>query len=292
MGDVSVEFSTGSPVNDRFLSYVLRADSLSLAANAAAMALGNEMSRPHAWRSSTQYAPEALGAATIALGAAVNAFQALRLLTFPRGLLAPDGSVEAAVITVNGTAGLLRQAVECAALADWLLQARTDRQHQERGFAYVWKDIREHLAYVRSLSAGKVAPLERRQETLIEEGRHLDLLVPVDRNPGWAPRVALGDASGLLRAKGFPDDYFSGLAPEEISSLGRNGEWLYRWLSGMAHGLNWVHPFGESGEGDATVSSAFTSPLYFPLMMSADLAIRLITDVTNNLVERGRQVPS
>jgi hypothetical protein len=278
-------------ISAMFAQLVLIADRLVDEANALVVQLGDEESKPALWRADTRYAPEALGGATMALGAAANSFQTLRLLTFPTGWDGSPDSKLTATVTVNGTAGLLRQSCECAAVANWLLEPGSEQQLQERGFAFAWNDLRQHLAYARSIAvAPNVELLVAAQDAMIADGRELDLLVASNAQPRWRPRTPVADAAGLLREFTIPERYLAGMTPQQRLGIGVNGEWIYRYLSGMAHGLSWVHPAQEKEDGGRAMIFV-TEPSYLHLALSADLAVRVIRQALQRLRDRVTSSP-
>jgi hypothetical protein len=232
--------SESEPLVRPFLALVCRADALHESANRISYDL---QSLDHPWRSATRsndYAIEAVSAATSFLGAATNSFLSLRLLTIDTDAMASGKTQMNTNTTLNGTAGLLRQSLECAARAHWITSATSLDELVIRGFAATWANAEEAVNYANAIGSPEAAQKKGHLATLREEGLGLgkDLMVG---DPGKEkPRYCLLGGTDSLQKISFPPEMVCGLE----AAFGRkvaNGEWVYRWLSGMAHGHGWVH---------------------------------------------------
>lgn len=190
------------------------------------------------------YGKELLAGAHSFMQSGFNSFQTLRLAVLPKGL-EPDniiGTLQVRV-SINGVAGLLRQSMECLAKAEWLLRAKSISEIEARGFAFLWSNAENRLKYERALDSSRVDEFKHLISETRKEGIALGLFEQVlEQNDGYAsePKVKIADSSGLLRNLRTKMD----LSSEVIAQYGpgfKNAEWLYVWLSGFTHGLEWSH---------------------------------------------------
>ncbi len=210
----------------------------------------------------TNYGAELISGAHSYAQSGFNAFQTLRLAVLPNGmdLKNPDGKIQAK-FTITGVAGLLRQSIECLVRAQWLLEAKGDRQIDERGYALLWSNCINRLKYERALDSTQVPKFEKLRDKIRAEGISLQLF---DTSSAFAdsyslePRIKIADASGLLRniVTDVP-------LPTELTQVFGNGfknaEWVYIWLSGITHGLEWSHK-GKSEFGINDVAVFYRTP--------------------------------
>lgn len=190
------------------------------------------------------YGKELLAGAHSFMQSGFNSFQTLRLAVLPNGLEPEklNGTIQVRV-SINGVAGLLRQAMECLAKAEWLLQAKNLSEIEARGFAFLWSNSENRLKYERALGSSRVEEIKQLMVQTRKEGIALGLFeTKSDQKDGYAsePRVKIADSSGLLRKLRtnmlLPDEVIAQYGPGF-----ENAEWLYVWLSGFTHGLEWIH---------------------------------------------------
>lgn len=266
--------------SDSFVRDVLLAEDLESRAQSLVHSLGGASPWVEAARK-IEFGEDALGGATTYLSAATNSMRALELLTI-QSVKANELDQSVAVlanITLNGTAGLLRQVLECAVTARWILGADHRSEVTSRGFAAVWENASEALKHARSVSSANLPMIEGATEELVNDGRRLRLLVPDERRkPPWRPQKPIPDATGLLRASRVPTASEEALTAAFGPGAVR-GEWVYRWLSGMAHGLSWVHPRSEPSPSAGASGLVAFEPDYTRLALSSGLAISLIRQV-------------
>ncbi len=173
-----------------------------------------------------------------------NSYLTLRHAMMHNGIEAIDGHLNLNVkITINGFAGLLRQTIECLIRSVWLLDITNQAQISERGFAVVWENATNRLKYEQALKSPREGEFRTYLDDLRVEGIKKGLF-PVDRQDSSKyadkPRIQIEDASGLLRKVQTPINLPIDLL--EQRGIGFvNAEWVYRWLSGLTHGLDWVH---------------------------------------------------
>ena len=173
-----------------------------------------------------------------------NSFLTLRHAMMHNGIEAIDGQLNLNVkITINGFAGLLRQAIECLIRSVWLLDVTNKAQISERGFAVIWENATNRLKYEQALKSPKTDDYRKHLDDLRGEGIGKGLF-PVDKHDSSKyadnPRIQIEDASGLLRKVVTPINLpVDLLAQRGIGFV--NAEWVYRWLSGLTHGLDWAH---------------------------------------------------
>jgi hypothetical protein len=226
-----------------------------------------------------EYGDEALAASTFFLGAATNSLQSLQLQTVgpnPGSAIAA-GAIEMH-ITINGMCGLLRQILENTALARWVINTPTDEILTRRGYAATWNNYDEAIKNLRALKSPRLPKQILDFQEIIDDGLRLDLLVESPKSPyKYAPRHPIDDTSGLLRDVEIPLNLIERFQ-ESWGANCSNAEWLYRWLSGMAHGLPWVLNLEMLSEL-AAVMLAFTRPSYIQLGNSAIVGIQLIEEV-------------
>ena len=165
----------------------------------------------------------------------------LRMLTLPQGppVLGSSGNIDFN-LTISGCSTLLRQFLEGAVYANWLLEVENSREVTERGFAFYWANLTERLKYERALESPKIDFYSNLKNEAIASGTSLDLLNFWEDGKKCEPKIKIDDATGKLREIEFNISF-----PDElIRLLGsgfKNGSWLYHWLSGLTHGLSWAH---------------------------------------------------
>lgn len=173
-----------------------------------------------------------------------NSFLTLRHAMIPNGVKKIDEKLNLNVkITINGIAALLRQTIECLIRSVWLLDVTNKNQVSERGFAVIWENTTNRLKYEQSLKSPQADEFKKYLDNLRVEGISKGLF-PVDSRDSLKyalnPRIQIGDASGLLRRVVTPINLPLDLL--EQRGIGFvNAEWVYRWLSGLTHGLDWAH---------------------------------------------------
>lgn len=259
-----------------FLMNVSKADALGDAANEASFRFQAVDNPLRLAMNQVEYGLDALSSATFFLGAAANSLLALRLLTFGE-IVDVDGDLRMdANITVNGTAGLIRQIVECAARALWLVSPKSAEDLNVRGFAAVWANAEEACRFARAIGSPEADEKEKVFQELLESGRSQGWINEGGRKP--KPTYPLSDATGILAGVTFD---VGPLAPA-IHLLGTNvsnGEWVYRWSSGMAHGHAWVHSKSPEGMKDPVMELVWTRPDWMKLGLSTSLAVQVTQNV-------------
>lgn len=180
-----------------------------------------------------------------------NSFLTLRHAMMHNGIEEIDGLLNLNVkITINGFAGLLRQTIECLIRSVWLLDVTNKAQVSERGFAVIWENATNRLKYEQALKSPKTDDFRNYLDDLRIEGIEKGLF-PVDRHDSSKyadkPRIQIEDASGLLRKVITPINLPVDLLAERGIGF-VNAEWVYRWLSGLTHGLDWAHVRKEETE--------------------------------------------
>lgn len=237
------------------------------------------------WHNESPFAPECLSAAMQAQAAAVDTFTGLRLLVLNTGI-ETDANGQATVtarILPNAVPGLLRQALEAAGRARWLLAASANDTRTARGFAATWEDATEAIKYANAAGHHRLDDLKAALERLIEDGRELDLLTATKDKPYWAPKVQINAIDSLrgLNFDPYPDQY------NDLSEQARRGDdavWIYRWLSGMTHGLGWGHSRRRVDPVDGT--RIMLMPDYGRITLAAVLVEQAIRGNNNTLQDR------
>lgn len=173
-----------------------------------------------------------------------NSFQTLRLAMLPNGIVVENGKLNILVnSTINGFAGLLRQALENLVRSKWLLEASSRDEISIRGFAVLWENATNRLKYERALDGPLKDEIKKQVQSIRAAGIELgffDLAYGSEVEYSESPRIRIQDASGLLRKVKSP----AKLPKELLLDRGDgflNAEWVYAWLSGLAHGLDWAH---------------------------------------------------
>lgn len=173
-----------------------------------------------------------------------NSFLTLRLAMLPNGLRAESGKESVLMnATINGCAGLLRQSLENLVRSIWLLEASSQIEISQRGFAVLWENASNHLKYERALNGSRIEEFEINLKELHSSGVHhgfFDLIKGSQTEFSKKPRIRIQDASGLLRKVITPVELPQDLLQERGIGF-VNAEWVYRWLSGLTHGLDWAH---------------------------------------------------
>ncbi len=261
----------------QFLILACRADEINVAANRITYDLQN---LNHPWRTVTagqDYAIEAVAAATFFLGAATNSFLSLRLLTIDTDAISAGETTLKANFSINGTTGLIRQTLECASRAFWLVSAKDLDQLIIRGFAATWENADAATSYANAIQAPDLASKQANREVIRQDGLAKGIM---DGEAGKEkPKFALGNATDILRGRALPPELIRGLESAFGQKVG-NGEWVYRWLSGMAHGFGWVHPMQNSTlQPEEEVQVMLITTDWSRLLLSLVLTEALVRDV-------------
>jgi len=192
----------------------------------------------------TKYGAELLSGAQSYMQSGFNSFQSLRLLVLPGGINLQDGQGSVNVnFTINGMASLLRQSIECLVRAEWLFKSASNKEIDERGFAVLWSNAQSRLKYERSLKSPLQESFITEVAGLRQAGIDLGFFNITKESLGTYaknPRVEIADATGLLRNVKTPTNFPSQLLVDRGSGFS-NAEWVYVWLSGLAHGMHWAH---------------------------------------------------
>ncbi len=270
---------------EQYYNFVSSADSLYRASNEAALQFQNLENPLRVAASSVDYGLEALSAATFFLGAATNSLLTLRLSSIGQVTFSDGSTHVERRITINGTAGLVRQALECAARAHWLTSPANPDELSRRGFAAIWADAYEAVRYARAIGSPELSEKERGLARLLEEGRARGLISENNGKP--KPTTFLLSATDIIKKLRFTPGHVDGLR-ELLGSNVNCGEWVYRWLSGMAHGQGWAHPRQATAIPEGSLGMHYTKPDWARLTLSTSLAVRLIHTVLESL---GRESP-
>jgi hypothetical protein len=225
------------------------------------------------------FGQEALSSASFFLGSSVNSFQSLQLLAV--GTNPQEALKNRAIninLTINGTCGLLRQILEGAVVAKWIIDAPNDQSLMERGFAYVWENAVESIKHSKSLDSPQVESQLDALRELADQAIKVELMSANEKHfRKWKPNKEMADVTGLLRAVCLPKELVSDVQ-ESMGTKSSNGEWLYRWLSGMAHGYAWVNRL-ERIEVSSERVLGYTKPDIVRLGLAATMSINLIEQV-------------
>ena len=256
-----MDFSAAKDFENVLVKAISAADSYSRRSDAIVHEHANNLSL-NAKYEVTNYGAELISGAHSYAQSGFNAFQTLRLAVLPNGMhpTDPDGKIQAK-FTITGVAGLLRQSMECLVRAQWLLEAKGDRQIDERGYALLWSNCVNRLKYERALKSAEISKYEKLRAEIRAEGISLQLFDSSSTSSdGFSsdPRIGIADASGLLRK--IETDV---LLPSELARIFgdgfNNAEWVYIWLSGITHGLEWSHK-GKSDFGINDVGVFYRTP--------------------------------
>ena len=267
-------------IRNHFLNNVMEADPLTEVSNQISIRLQNIDDPIRLVMGNAAYGLEALSSATFFLGAAVNSLKALRLLTIQESKNAKGELEIQAHITVNGTAGLIRQIVECAARALWLTDSKLPEDISLRGYAALWANAEESVLFAKAIGSPELKTKEGLLSDLLEIGRSKNWINEGGRKP--RPTVSLSGATEILMKVSFD----SGPLKPALGIMGNNvenGEWVYRWLSGMAHGYVWVHPLQKVQSEESEVDLVWTEPDWVKLTLCITLAVHLIHLVMDSL---------
>lgn len=241
------------------------------------------------------YAFEAITSAGTFLAAACNGLQTIALMKN----LDEAGQLRPAV-TVNGTAALTRQALECAVTAEWLLESLDEVTLHQRGFAASWANAVEHYKFAREVNdETTIAIANGSLKTMIEHGTSKDYFA-VGGSGQLQLRISVLNSTDLLKKTKLD----SNIITSEVTSHGAgyaNAAWLFRFTSGQTHGLKWATLNGASeifgglkiqSESESDDYLVMTKPTYtiinLALLTSCDLmksAVQNLTKVKTSLSE-------
>lgn len=227
---------------------------------------------------SIPFGTDLLAGAHMYLQSGIDSFFSFRLLTLPNGAPTLNESPNNFFrLTCNGTAVLLRQSIECLVRAKWLLENNDRNLVTQKGFAVCWSNSKERIKYETALNSTKVNVHKAYLEDLESIGVALNLMNIDEGGVNKSPKIGIRDATSLLSSIQLNLN----LPPKVIIELGSgftNAEWVYRWLSGMSHGMTWAHIFNEEIEEDnfafkqfAPDPRKFASSALFILSIAGDV---------------------
>lgn len=209
--------------------------------------------------SSTEFGMECLAGAHMYLQSGLDSFFSFRLLALPDGI--PDPFLNQQIrfqITNNGCATLLRQSLECLVKSNWLLADANLESVNAKGFAVAWENSRQRIKFERAINSQDLDAQIEIHKNLEFKGIEEGYLISLDSGKTNSLKFPFQDTTSLLRGISSPLD----LPKEVLSRMGKgfqNAEWTYHWLSGLSHGLSWVHPFKPLG-----INEAFAVQNVFP----------------------------
>lgn len=231
---------------------------------------------------SIPFGTDLLAGAHMYLQSGIDSFFSFRLLTLPNGAPTPgETSDNLFRLTNNGTAVLLRQSIECLVRAKWLLENKDRDQITQKGFAVCWSNSKERVKYERALNSTNVDIHLTNLKDLESLGFALKLMNPEEDGKKPSPKVGIRDATSLLKLIKLDLN----LPPQVILELGNgftNAEWVYRWLSGISHGMTWAHIFNEEIESQDVAFKQF-DPDPKKFASSALFVLKIAGDVFRNL---------
>ncbi len=197
--------------------------------------------------SKAEFGMECLAGAHMYLQSGLDSFFSFRLLALPDGIPDPKRDNQVRIqITNNGCATLLRQSLECLVKANWLLANVSSENINSRGFAVAWENSRQRIKFERAINSRDVVAQLEIHKNLEQKGIQDGYLKFSDSGKSLVLREPFQDTTSLLRAINSPLN----LPKDVLSKLGKgfqNAEWTYHWLSGLSHGLSWVHTFKPLG---------------------------------------------
>ncbi len=210
------------------------------------------------------FGTDLLAGAHMYMQSGMDSFLSFRLLSLPDGV--PKLNTNSDVVfrlTNNGSAVLLRRALECLVRAKWLLDCDCREKIVQRGFAVCWSNSNERVKYEKALNSSELANQEENMRALQEVGLELDLLSLNKSETSYFPKVGIQDATSLLKSIKsdlvLPDKIL-----DELGTGFTNAEWSYRWLSGMSHGMSWAHIFNEEKDStDVSLKVFYPDPRKF-----------------------------
>lgn len=179
-----------------------------------------------------EYQESAIAAATSYLGASINSLRTLELLIIDRS----TNPVSLKNLTTMGTAGITRQIVEPMIWSDWLLNSSTLEELRIRGYAAIWENASEANKYAEAIHAPDLASKREMFQVIIREGHNLGFIAVGKKKP----IVKFPNATPQFASNAFPEQLIQGLQQHYGTNI-QNAEWVYRWLSGLTHGMIWAN---------------------------------------------------
>jgi hypothetical protein len=144
------------------------------------------------------------------------------ILTWHRASKSADASIGSGI---QGTAGLIRQVLECGATAAWLVA--DPALLKQRGFAALWEDMSEQAKFPQMI-------YEPNHDA--KKADRLDRMLKIGAQHGLLNAAGDAPATTLLHKT----DACIAIKLDEGSFGTGTAEAFYRWTSGMAHGLPWA----------------------------------------------------
>lgn len=233
------------------------------------------------------YAYAAISAANTYLASSCNALKTITLLKE----IDENGKASPAV-TLNGTAALARQSMECAVTAEWLLENSDEESLHQAGFAARWANAIEQHKFAQELNnPAAIANANDRIQTMIKEGTTWNYF---SVGGGGQPKlkVTILNSTDLLKRTILDPDIIT----PEISAHGsgyKNAAWLFRFTSGQTHGLEWAtmtktNIFGDwvpPREDEELDYEVITKPTYTIINLALFTSCGLIRTASRKLLK-------
>ena len=176
---------------------------------------------------------EALSVAATYLAASSSALQTMTLMC-----KIENGSTTYCV-TTNGTPALARQAMECAAMARWIVSNLDEDVIRKKGFALMWEDAKQQDLYLETMQSPEHMTRKGvRKTALIESGSQLGFLTE-NKLGDPIPAMTISSTTEICEAIKLPESIISSEVLAMVPGLG-NASWIYRKTSGLTHGSLWA----------------------------------------------------
>lgn len=232
---------------------------------------------------------EAIAAASLYLAASASAMESMFLMK-----VSTESEVSYCV-TTNGTPSLARQAMECAALAEWTVSDLRIDILRAKGLAHLWDDAGKQDLYFADLQADVlVKQIGKRKVDLICRAEKI-FLTKMNKHNEKIPMLALEDTSKICGNVNLSEELVTPEVRASVPGLG-NGAWIFRKTSALVHGKKWatetyteeeLQMIGISSDSSTGADNGTyvtrTVPSYFVITMAMQLAFQLQNEAIKNL---------
>ena len=162
-----------------------------------------------------------------------------------------DGSIQV-IVTQNGVAGLLREALEAIATFKWLNDCSSDDEARAKAHSYSVQDLQERLNYYKDLGDSEnLAKSDGLLADAIQLGLDRGYTTESTNKKGepiLKPLCPLPNTTDLMDNVKTPKTVITPTVLSHYPGM-ENSKWMYRWSSGLSHSKHWVTNFTTLKDG-------------------------------------------
>lgn len=267
------ELANSDSFEEKLIGLILLADDLKRETHRINTLLSNPTTKLVVNSHNSLFGNDGLACAASFLNAATDSLLALRTMTI-REVSSERTQVNvSARVNVHGTAGMVRQALECAAKSHWILDASSAKEFDARSLAILWENTTQAQTYLNAIDGPRKVVLGDIKKDLWNEA--IKAGMTSEKAQKQMPKVPFLDTSSILRNFHFQKYNFNYLIPNFGNNV-NSGEWMYSWLSGIAHGLMWGHLNREAKSDKSKMTAVLVNPDFVRFTLSLAMTVEII----------------